>query len=99
MSLYNTPIESYWSVYFINTVLFTHHCCVLLYFAEKTLQQDMVDFFQGARGQDFHDITLMVDGEPIGAHKVRCWWFCCRVEHITMVFSPISRLQNSVLKN
>ncbi|KAJ7387099.1 Kelch motif [Desmophyllum pertusum] len=46
---------------------------------EKTLQQDMVDFFQGARGQDFHDITLMVDGEPIGAHKAvlaaRCSYF------------------------
>jgi len=44
---------------------------VYLYFAEKTLQQDMLDFLQGARGQDFHDITLIVDGEPIGAHKVR----------------------------
>ena len=42
-----------------------------LYFVEKTLQQDMSDFLQGARGQDFHDITLIVDGEPIGAHKVR----------------------------
>ena len=31
----------------------------------------MLDFLQGARGQDFHDITLMVDGEAIGAHKVR----------------------------
>ena len=40
-------------------------------FSEKTLQQDMLDFLQGARGQDFHDITLMVDGEAIGAHKVR----------------------------
>ncbi|PFX31709.1 Leucine-zipper-like transcriptional regulator 1 [Stylophora pistillata] len=36
---------------------------------EKTLQQDMMEFLQGARGEDFHDITLMVDGEPIGAHK------------------------------
>lgn len=44
----------------------------LLNFVEKTLQQDMLDFLQGAPGQDFHDITLMVDGEPIGAHKVRC---------------------------
>lgn len=46
---------------------------------EKTLQQDMLDFFQGARGQDFHDILLMVDGEPIGAHKAilaaRCSYF------------------------
>ena len=42
-----------------------------LYFAEKTLQQDMLDFLQGVRGQDFHDITLIVDGEPLGAHKVR----------------------------
>ena len=42
-----------------------------LYFVEKTLQQDMLDFLQGARGQDFHYITLIVDGEPIGAHKVR----------------------------
>ena len=41
------------------------------FFAEKTLQQDMLDFLQGARGQDFYDITLMVDGEAIGAHKVR----------------------------
>lgn len=46
-----------------------------LFFVEKTLQQDMLDFLQGARGQDFHDITLIVDGEPVGAHKVRC--FCC----------------------
>ncbi|CAH3029867.1 unnamed protein product [Porites evermanni] len=37
---------------------------------EKTLQQDLLDFQQGARGQDFHDITLMVDGEPVVAHKV-----------------------------
>lgn len=29
-----------------------------------------MEFFQGARGEDFHDITLMLDGEPIGAHKV-----------------------------
>ncbi|KAK2574175.1 Leucine-zipper-like transcriptional regulator 1 [Acropora cervicornis] len=36
---------------------------------EKTLQRDMLDFFQGSRGQDFCDILLMVDGEPIGAHK------------------------------
>ncbi|XP_068749559.1 leucine-zipper-like transcriptional regulator 1 [Montipora capricornis] len=46
---------------------------------EKTLQQDMLDFFQGARGHDFHDILLMVDGEPIGAHKAilaaRCSYF------------------------
>ena len=44
---------------------------VHLYFVEKTLQQDMLDFLQGARGQEFHDITLIVDGEPVGAHKVR----------------------------
>ena len=31
----------------------------------------MLDFLQGARSQAFHDITLMVDGEAIGAHKVR----------------------------
>lgn len=39
-------------------------------FTEKSLQQDLLDFQQGARGQDFHDITLMVDGEPVVAHKV-----------------------------
>ncbi|XP_073257137.1 leucine-zipper-like transcriptional regulator 1 isoform X1 [Porites lutea] len=46
---------------------------------EKTLQQDLLDFQQGARGQDFHDITLMVDGEPVVAHKAvlaaRCSYF------------------------
>lgn len=46
---------------------------------EKTLQRDMLDFFQGSRGQDFCDILLMVDGEPIGAHKAvlaaRCSYF------------------------
>ena len=42
-----------------------------MYFVEKTLQQDMLDFLQSSRGQDFHDITLIVDGEPVGAHKVR----------------------------
>ena len=31
----------------------------------------MLDFLQAARGQDFHDIMLMVDGEAIGADKVR----------------------------
>lgn len=53
-----------------------------LFFVEKTLQQDMLDFFQGARGQDFHDITLIVDGEPVGAHKVRV------IALVTIIFSP-----------
>ena len=44
---------------------------MFLYFVERTLQQDMLDFLHGARGLDFHDIMLIVDGEPIGAHKVR----------------------------
>ena len=45
----------------------------------------MLDFLQGARGQDFHDITLMVDGEPIGAHKVRYQGYChSRVSSVTL---------------
>lgn len=47
-----------------------HWRCFVPVFTEKTLQQDLLDFQQGARGQDFHDITLMVDGEPVVAHKV-----------------------------
>lgn len=52
-----------------------------LYFVEKTLQRDMLDFFQGSRGQDFCDILLMVDGEPIGAHKVRQLGIKLLVQH------------------
>ena len=57
-----------------------------LYFVEKTIQQDMLDFLQGARGQDFHDITLIVDGEPIGAHKVRYFQYSCLYDHFKSGF-------------
>ena len=59
-------------------IVLIHSLNLYLYFVEKTLQQDMLDFLQGARGQDFHDITLIVDGEPIGAHKVRFVRFLVR---------------------
>lgn len=42
----------------------------------------MLDFFQGSRGQDFCDILLMVDGEPIGAHKVRQLDIKLLVQHL-----------------
>ena len=39
---------------------------------EKTLERDMADFLknEGLRGQEFYDITLVLDGAPILAHKV-----------------------------
>ena len=30
----------------------------------------MMDFLKGPRGQEFQDITLLVDGTPVSAHKV-----------------------------
>ncbi|XP_020285285.1 leucine-zipper-like transcriptional regulator 1 isoform X2 [Pseudomyrmex gracilis] len=43
------------------------------------LEQDMQAFLKGAIGQEFCDITLMLDGTPISAHKAvlaaRCSYF------------------------
>ncbi|XP_015773287.1 PREDICTED: leucine-zipper-like transcriptional regulator 1 [Acropora digitifera] len=57
---------------------------------EKTLQRDMLDFFQGSRGQDFCDILLMVDGEPIGAHKAVLAARCSYFEAMFRSFMPES---------
>lgn len=43
------------------------------------LEQDMQAFLKGAIGVEFADITLMLDGTPISAHKAvlaaRCSYF------------------------
>ena len=75
---------------------------ILNIFSEKTLQQDMMEFFQGARGEDFHDITLMLDGEPIGAHKVShscCCHFLCHSVCIIFREIPLGKFVSEKMLN
>lgn len=62
----------------------------------------MMEFFQGARGEDFHDITLMLDGEPIGAHKVRhscCCHFLCHSVCIIFREIPLGKFVSEKMLN
>ena len=61
-----------------------------------------MEFFQGARGEDFHDITLMLDGEPIGAHKVRhscCCHFLCHSVCIIFREIPLGKFVSEKMLN